>query len=110
VGIDGFALLDALDQETTPRAARDVPMGDTLRHVWQTHFEGNPGGPPRWRDGAELPPVGERIQSPYDPQMHYSTKRALEWSGYKVHVTKPLMHDARTSSRTSRRARPWNLT
>src|SRR3954468_15829353 len=23
-------------------------------------------GPPRWRAGAELPPVGERLQSPYD--------------------------------------------
>jgi transposase len=62
-------------------------MVATLRQVWQTHFERNTGGPPRWRDGAELPPVGERIQSPYDPQMHYSTKRGLEWSGYKVHVT-----------------------
>jgi transposase len=87
VGTDGFVLLDALDQETTPRAAREVPMVDTLRQVWRTHFERNADGPPRWRDGAELPPVGERIQSPYDPQMHYSVKRSLEWSGYKVHVT-----------------------
>jgi transposase len=87
VGTDGFALLDALDYPSTPRAAREVPMVMTLRQVWQTHFERNAGGPPRWRDGAEWPPVGERIQSPYDPQMRYSTKRALEWSGYKVHVT-----------------------
>lgn len=87
VGTDGFALLDALDQEMTPHAAREVPMVDTLRRVWQTHFERNAGGPPRWRDAAEFPPVGERVQSPYDPQMHYSAKRGLEWSGYKVHVT-----------------------
>lgn len=87
VGADGFALLDALDQAATPCVAREVPMVGTLRQVWHTHFERNPGGPPRWRDGAEWPPVGERIQSPYDPQMHYSTKRKLEWSGYKVHVT-----------------------
>jgi transposase len=58
-----------------------------LRLVWKTHFERVPGGPPRWRDGAELPPVGERIQSPYDPEMHYSAKRGMEWSGYKVHVS-----------------------
>ena len=63
-------------------------MVATLRQVWQTHFERNAGALPRWRDAAEGPPVGERIQSPYDPQMHYSTKRKLEWSGcYKVHVT-----------------------
>ncbi len=39
-------------------------------------------GPPRWRAGAELQPVGERLQSPYDPEAHYSTKRQTEWSGY----------------------------
>lgn len=96
VGTDGFTLLDALDRSITPRAAREVPMVDTLRQVWQTHFERNVGSPPRWRDSAEFPPVGERIQSPYDPQMHYSTKRGLEWSGYKVHVTETCdPHSAR---------------
>ena len=29
----------------------------------------------------------DTLQSPYDPEMHYSTKRQMEWSGYKVHVT-----------------------
>ena len=87
VGTDGFALLDALDHTATPHVARDVPIVETLRQVWKAHFDRNTGGPPRWREGAELPPVGERIQSPYDPQMHYSKKRALEWSGYKLHVT-----------------------
>lgn len=87
VGADGFTLLDALDADSTPRTARESPRLAALRQVWRTHFERREGGPPRWRDGSELPPVGERIQSPYDPQMHYSTKRGMEWSGYKVHVT-----------------------
>ena len=95
VGTDGFALLDALDAESAPTAARQVPMLAALRQVWQAHFERRDDAPPRWRDGAELPPVGERIQSPYDPQMHYSTKRAMEWSGYKVHVTETC--DPRTA-------------
>ena len=51
-------------------------------------------GRPRWRAGAELPPVGERLQSPYDPEVHYSTKRQIEWSGYKVHVTETCDDDA----------------
>ncbi|NMG56037.1 IS1182 family transposase [Aromatoleum aromaticum] len=92
VGADGFALIDALEGESAPRSAREVPMLATLRQVWQTHFERVSGGPPRWRN--QLPPVGERIQSPYDPQMHYSTKRGLEWSGYKVHVTETCDHNA----------------
>jgi transposase len=87
--MDGFALLDTLDDELTPPAARKVPMLATLRQVWQIHFERTVGGPPRWRDGSQLPAVSELVQSPYDPEMHYCThpSRALEWSGYKVHVT-----------------------
>jgi transposase len=86
VGADGFLLLDALDAPGAPAAVREVPMVQTLRDVWRVHYAREDGGP-RWRAGAELPPVGERLQSPYDPEMHYSTKRQLEWSGYKVHVT-----------------------
>ncbi len=95
VGKDGFVLLDALDAPTAPAAAREVPMVQTLRDVWRVHYvrEGN-GRPPRWRAGAELPPVGERLQSPYDPEAPYSTKRGLEWSGYKVHVTETGDADA----------------
>lgn len=86
VGLDGFALLDAIDAQA-PETARRAPQVTALRQVWQTHYERREQGPPRWRDGADLPPVGERIQSPYDPEMHYSAKRGMEWSGYKVHVT-----------------------
>jgi transposase len=87
VGADGFLLLGALDAPGAPDAAREVPMVGTLRGVWRIHYAREGSGPPRWRAGAELPPVGERLQSPYDPEAHYSTKRQMEWSGYKVHVT-----------------------
>src|SRR5215211_9063129 len=95
VGADGFLLLDALDAPSAPAAAREVAMVQTLRDVWRVHYvrEGK-GRPPHWRAGAELPPVGERLQSPYDPEAHYSTKRGLEWSGYKVHVTETCDADA----------------
>ena len=86
IGADGFLLLDALDAPGAPAAAREVPMVGTLRTVWRVHYARDDGRP-RWRAVAELPPVGERVQSPYDPEAHYSAKRGLEWSGYKVHVT-----------------------
>jgi transposase len=38
--------------------------------------------------------VGERLQSPYDREAHYSTKRQTEWSGYKVHMTETCDEDA----------------
>ena len=94
VGADGFALLDALDEVDAPDAAREVPMVQTLRDVWRIHYAREGDGPPRWRSGSELPPVGERLQSPYDPEMHYSAKRGLEWSGYKVHLTETCDEDA----------------
>jgi transposase len=93
IGADGFVLLDALDAPSAPAAAREVAMVETLRHVWRVHYA-REDGQPRWRPAAELPPVGERLQSPYDPEMHYSTKRQLEWSGYKVHVTETCDDDA----------------
>jgi transposase len=86
VGADGFLLLDALDAPAAPAAARGVAMIGTLRDVRRVHYARD-GGRPRWRSGAELPPVGERLQSPYDPEAHYSAKRGLEWAGYKVHAT-----------------------
>jgi transposase len=94
IGADGFALLDALDASEAQPDLRAVPMVKTLRDVWRVHYASQGSGPPRWRSGAELPPVGERLQSPYDPEMHYSTKRQMEWSGYKVHVTEVCDADA----------------
>jgi transposase len=94
VGADGFLLLDALDAPGAPAVAREVPMVQTLRDVWRVHYAREGDGPPRWRAGTELPPVGERLQSPYDPEAHYSTKRRVEWSGYKVHVTETCDADA----------------
>jgi len=101
VGADGFFLLDAIakrshgvmsakltgDSPDAPDAAREVAMVQTLRDVWRVHYAREDDGRPRWRTAAELPPAGGRLQSPYDPEMHYSTKRQMEWSGYKVHLT-----------------------
>lgn len=70
--------------------------GDGSRGVWGVHHARQDDGRPRWRTGAELPPVGERLQSPYDLERHYSTKRGLEWSGYP----------GRASPRAATRMRP----
>jgi transposase len=94
IGQDGFILLDAVEAPDAPAAARMLPMIGTLRDVWRIHYAREGNEPPRWRAGAELPPVGERLQSPYDPEAHYSTKRQMEWSGYKVHVTETCDTDA----------------
>ena len=94
IGADGFLVLDALNAPETPSEACALPMVGILRDVWQVHYARHDDGRPRWKAGKELPPVGERPQSPYDPQAHYSTKRQIEWSGYKVHLTETCDEDA----------------
>jgi hypothetical protein len=89
IGADGFALLESLDASEAPSEARSVPMVGTLRAVWRVHYAREGDAPPRWRSGAELPPVGERLQSPYDPDVHDSTKRQMEWSGYTPEALGP---------------------
>lgn len=92
IGRDGFTVLDALDTEGAPQEAQEADRVKLLRQVWQTHFD-RTGATLRWKEGTEFPPVGERLQSPYDPEMHYSTKRGMEWSGYKVHLTETCDDD-----------------
>lgn len=41
-----------------------------------------------------MPPVGERLHSPCDPEAHDTSKRQLEWSGYTVHATESRDADA----------------
>src|SRR5215210_4772618 len=94
VGADGFVLLGALDAPDAPAAARVLPMVQTLRDVWRVHYARDDDGRLRWRSVAELPPVAERVQSPYDPEAHFSQKRQFGWTGYKVHVTEACGDDA----------------
>ena len=94
IGADGFLLLDALDAPGAPAEAHPVPMVRTLREVWRVHYARDGGGRPRWRSIAELPPVADRMQSPHDPEAHFSMKRQLAWTGYKVHVTEACDEDA----------------
>ena len=93
IGADGFLLLDALDGASAPAAAREVPMVETLRKVWRIHY-GRDEGRLRWKAAKELPATAERVQSPYDPDAHYSSKREFEWVGYKVHLTEVCDQDA----------------
>src|SRR5688572_9876510 len=41
----------------------------------------------RWRTTDERPPSARLIQSPYDLEARYSSKRDTHWVGYKVHLT-----------------------
>ena len=98
VGTDGFALLDALGRAGAPTDAAALPEVAVLRRVWARHFErdkaeaddgsaGEPAG-----SQVRMRPVqgrgpGDRIESPYETDARFRSKRATRWTGYMVHLT-----------------------
>jgi transposase len=83
---DGQKLLVALDAETKQSWLREVPAVKTLRRVWAEQYIEREGRL-CFRDSQDMPSPAELISSPYDVEARYSTKRSVEWVGYKVHVT-----------------------
>jgi transposase len=97
VGEDGFRLLDALTAPTTPAHLRDLSSVKTLQVIWTQQYERLPrpksaGGSSgrssvRWKEIKELPRAAEQLESPYDLDARYRTKRETHWLGYMVHYT-----------------------
>jgi transposase len=87
VGQDGFLLLDALAGPNAPTGLTSLPIIETLRQVWERHYERTEEGKARWRAGPELLPAATAIESPYDTQARHSTKRDTVWTGYKAHLS-----------------------
>ncbi|KTS10688.1 transposase [Methylobacterium radiotolerans] len=93
VAADGFRLLDALDTPDAPQSARGPAAVAVLRRVWARHCvrdgsgsQGDPTSKVRLRPLQNRGP-GDRIQSPYDAEARYRTKRNTGWIGYMVHLT-----------------------
>jgi transposase len=57
-----------------------------VRQIWEHHYERIEGGI-RVLDPKEMPEAAQRIESPYEVEARYSTKRSMGWVGYKVHLT-----------------------
>ena len=86
VGADGAQLLAKSGEEDTPAVVRELAALKELRVVWQQQYEQQEGSL-RLRNKDDLPPSAQRHDSPYDPEVRYSTKRDMHWIGYKVHLT-----------------------
>ena len=87
IGRDGLSLLEAIDAAEAPDWLREIPALQTLRLVWFQQYSFPEIGLLCWRPDKELPPAHLRLENPYDPQVHYATKRHMHWVGYKVHLT-----------------------
>jgi transposase len=86
IGRDGYQLFTWLSQNPATVLLRHAPAVEALRQVWLQNYY-HQDEQIHWREAANLPPGAQLIQSPYDLETRYSTKRATQWSGYKVHVT-----------------------
>jgi transposase len=91
---DGYALLEAVYDDTAPAWLRELPAVDVLRRVLvQNYTRTITGGREvikrreKEPEGDGLPSGRDRIASPYDLDARWGVKRDTFWLGYKLHVT-----------------------
>jgi transposase len=90
IGVEGYALLDAIFDHDDARHLRQLPKLETLRQIWvQQYYRCTQAGMDtvRWRGSDERAPAALQIQSPYELEARYSTKRDTQWVGYKTHLS-----------------------
>jgi len=86
IGEDGDHLLSQLYGENAPAFLKEIPAVEVLRRVWVQNYVFEQGQLV-WREADNIPASRHLIQSPYDPDARYATKRKQSWNGYVVHMT-----------------------
>lgn len=85
MGLHGFRLLREISANRPSLKA--LPSVQILRRVWDEQFEpAEPGELPNLRERRGRSSKG-RIESPYDPEARYRTRRSTRWTGYVVHLS-----------------------
>ncbi|MCQ4085192.1 transposase, partial [Streptomyces sp. RB6PN25] len=92
VGVDGFALLEAVHRPDAPAWLRQLPAVQVLRRAWIQQYHRDGEGV-RWREGKDLPPGRDRLVSPHDPDARCGGKRGMLWDGYKAHYSESCDED-----------------
>ncbi len=90
IGVDGYAFMDAISGGDKAWHLGHLPDLEVLRRIWlQQYYRCREPGMEevRWRGKDERPPSAVLIQSPYDLDARYCTKRDTQWVGYKTHVS-----------------------
>jgi transposase len=90
IGAEGYALMDAIFGQEDARHLQQLPALEMLRQMWlQQYYRCTEPGMEavRWRGSDERPPAALQLQSPYELEARYSTKRDTQWVGYKTHLS-----------------------
>lgn len=86
IGADGMQLLEKVWEDSAPPELRKLPVLEILRQTWVNQYQ-IVQGQVKLRAAKNIPPAGQRIDSPYDPDARFGNKRSTTWTGYKVHWT-----------------------
>jgi transposase len=86
IGTDGYYLLKTLYQDSNSSWLWQIPSVEILRIVWVQQFYLQ-SKQVYWRGQDNLPPNRLQIESPYDVDARNSSKREMNWTGYKIHLT-----------------------
>ncbi|GKQ37116.1 IS1182 family transposase [Streptomyces sp. A012304] len=92
-GADGMALLEAVWSAQAPPGPRCLPTVEMLRQTWVQQFH-HVDGVVRWREPKNTPPGLIRLRTPHEPDARTGSKREVDWSGYKVHLSETCEPDA----------------
>ena len=92
VGADGMRLLEAVDGPAAPPTLRLLPAVAVLRRTWVQQYV-TLAGVLQLREPKHRPPASTQVESPYEPEARYATKRDRSWIGYKVHVSESCDDD-----------------
>ena len=92
IGEDGHYLLECIDKEADLTWLSEIPAIQIMKKIWEQQYKVE-DGKIRHRKLKEMPPVGEWLRSPFDPEARYGKKRSRHWVGYKVHLTETCDED-----------------
>ena len=92
VGADGMRLLEAIDGPSAPPTLRLLPAVVVLRRTWVQQYV-TLAGVLQLREPKNMPSASVEVESPYESEARYGTKRDRSWIGYKIHVSESCDDD-----------------
>lgn len=95
VGDDAYYLLISLEASTL-YDYEQLPSIQALKLTLERHYEFINDGPlpqVRWKSKKELPRAKYGIESPYDIDARFRSRRGVNWVGYAVHLSETCEDD-----------------
>ncbi|MCF6766632.1 IS1182 family transposase [Thiotrichales bacterium 19S3-7] len=88
IGKDAHTLIKLIEQDDTPYTIKTSSKVGSLRTMLARHFHSNNETyEVIYKTNKEAHQSEAQIESPYDIEARYRTKRQDNWSGYTVHLT-----------------------